>query len=156
MYDWYLNFALVVPSNPAYFSTYTAEFIIATLPTAGFIIRGPAYGRRVVFFFSPDRLCNVPQGVVLRPIWDVGTSLAGTLLNDWASEIILKVFMWLLLGHVHIMITFNRVWKSLDVSLKFSTRFCDVYTNLFGWFLCSSWCYFWKILLFLRRKKCTR
>ncbi len=71
-----------MPSNPVYFST-TAGLIIATLPTAaGFIIvtAQPAYGRGVIFFFSPDRLCNFPQGVVLRPIWDVGTSLRGTLL----------------------------------------------------------------------------
>ena len=68
-----------MPSNRAYFSTtYTAGFIIATLPTAGFIIPCLRQGSSLFFFF-PDRLCNVPQGVVLRPIWDVGTSLAGTL-----------------------------------------------------------------------------
>ena len=54
MYDWYLNFALVVPSNRAYFSTtYTAGFIIATLPTAGFINFYLTFIDRMVSWAAP-------------------------------------------------------------------------------------------------------
>ena len=68
--DWYLNFAFVVPSNPAYFSTKYGRVYNCH----------PAYGR--VYYTGPclrqgSSLFFFPQQVVQRPTGGSATSHLG-------------------------------------------------------------------------------